>query len=42
MQTLIKPCVVENCGWAAASIPAKAAELCACVTRESEGEKDEL
>jgi hypothetical protein len=42
MQTLIKPCVVKNCGWAAASIPAKAEELCACAQRQGVGAKDEL
>jgi hypothetical protein len=44
MQTLIKPCVVTNCGWGAASIPAQAEALCACVREEEEKEKgrDEL
>jgi hypothetical protein len=42
MTTLIKPCVVKNCGWAATSIPAKAEALCACARRESEVGRDEL
>lgn len=44
MQSLIKPCVVKNCGWSAVGVPAKAEALCKCVEgaeRAREG-KDEL
>lgn len=39
MQTLIKPCVVKNCGWGAVSVPAKAEALCKCVDAE-DGERE--
>lgn len=44
MQTLIKPCVVKNCGWSALGVPAKAEKLCKCVAGLENGGsgKDEL
>lgn len=42
MQTLIKPCVVKNCGWSAVGVPAKAEKLCKCVDEQGSGGRDEL
>ncbi|TID22740.1 hypothetical protein E6O75_ATG01914 [Venturia nashicola] len=43
MQTLIKPCVVKNCGWGAVGVPKKAEALCKCVAEQAEsGARDEL
>ncbi|KAE9970043.1 hypothetical protein EG328_006509 [Venturia inaequalis] len=44
MQTLIKPCVVKNCGWSAVGVPKKAEALCRCVGEAGRGGegKDEL
>jgi hypothetical protein len=41
MQSLVKQCVIDKCGYGtAASIPGKAAELCACV--RAKGDRNEL
>lgn len=42
MQSLIKPCVVNNCGWGAVGVPSKAEKLCKCVEELKSGRRDEL